>query len=532
MNPFMPFDRLGDVAESAYKKIYTGDGAAFGSCVERILYVLDRLVNADMITNTTRKRIKTFLAREMSLPDIQVISSHTNHVVLLNTETHEQDSFDLREYITWITEALCKDSIMKRNLHGRENYEGVKRVLNDYGDDRQKILSSDTWIDFYICDEVIFFTKKDEENIHLYIQKREKDVSTFLRERNALKDALLMEEALADGRIYHFDNDESVFVEDIQGGIIKIEDVKDDICDYSYMQGNILNQLADGSLLILEGSRLICLNKTGIKKVVVDNEFIGVTSIEGNEIYWKSRFRRKDVERGNNVDIEKVTRKKMLRCLKKDKVSKEMLWKGLLLTLYDFDRMNFDEHIGNRIKFACFFDRLPMPFTLSRIMDRLSEVEAYCYDGDIIKGDEYIEAMGYLMDIDIDQYDENATTTALIYLLENVTINPYERIASCSGHEVLDCVEFFFGDTDEENNQGSYDGEDKDYPMLDITDDEFMKLLDKKIAELDKQIEKEKRKERESKKLAEQRRSKETDRVSETSDKGRSAEIIRMPFGD
>ena len=235
MNPFMPFDHLGDVAESAYKKIYTGDGAAFGSCVERILYVLDRLVNADMITNTTRKRIKTFLAREIRLSDIQVISSHTNHVVLLNTETHEQDSFDLREYITWITEAVCKDPIMKRNLHGRENYEGVKSVLNDYGEDRQEILSSDSWIDFYICDEVIFFTKKDEENIHLYIQKREKDVSTFLRERNALKDALLMEEALADGRIYHFDNDESVYVEDMQGGIIKIEDVKDDICDYSYM---------------------------------------------------------------------------------------------------------------------------------------------------------------------------------------------------------------------------------------------------------------------------------------------------------
>ena len=200
-----------------------------------------------------------------------------------------------------------------------------------------------------------------------------------------------------------------------------------------------------------------------------------------------------------------------MRCLKKDKVSKEMLWKGLLLNLYDFDRMNFDEHIGNRIKFACFLDRLPMPFTLSRIMDRLSEVEAYCYDGYIIKGDEYIEAMGYLMDIDIDRYDENATTTALIYLLENVTINPYERIASCSGHEVLDCVEFFFGDTDEENNQGSYDGEDKDYPMLDVTDDEFMKLLDKKIAELDKQIEKEERRQRESKKSAEPRRSEEDD---------------------
>lgn len=42
--------------------------------------------------------------------------------------------------------------------------------------------------------------------------------------------------------------------------------------------------------------------------------------------------------------------------------------------------MNFDEHIGNRIKFACFFDRLPMPFTLSRIMDRLAQYMRMAYD--------------------------------------------------------------------------------------------------------------------------------------------------------
>lgn len=47
--------------------------------------------------------------------------------------------------------------------------------------------------------------------------------------------------------------------------------------------------------------------------------------------------------------------------------------------------------------------------------------------------------------------------------------------------------------------------------MLDVTDDEFMKLLDKKIAELDKQIEKEERRQRESKKSAEPRRSEEDD---------------------
>lgn len=49
--------------------------------------------------------------------------------------------------------------------------------------------------------------------------------------------------------------------------------------------------------------------------------------------------------------------------------------------------------------------------------------------------------------------------------------------------------------------------------MLDVTDDEFMRLLDKKIAELDKQIEKEERRQRESKKSAEPHISEENDRA-------------------
>lgn len=66
--------------------------------------------------------------------------------------------------------------------------------------------------------------------------------------------------------------------------------------------------------------------------------------------------------------------------------------------------------------------------------------------------------------------------------------------------------------------------------MLDVTDDEFMRLLDKKIAELDKQIQKEESKgNNHSPKM---NVPKEAEKKTEASDRGRSAEIIRMPLGD
>lgn len=40
---------------------------------------------------------------------------------------------------------------------------------------------------------------------------------------------------------------------------------------------------------------------------------------------------------------------------------------------------------------------------MNEVVDRLSEIEAYCHDGDIIKADGYIEAMGYIMSIENEQ---------------------------------------------------------------------------------------------------------------------------------
>ena len=90
MHPFMTFDYLGDIVEATYKTIYTG-GTEFGSCVTRLRHVCGRLAAAGMIANTTRKKIENFLTRDMNLSKMQVISRHTNDVVLVNPEIHEQD---------------------------------------------------------------------------------------------------------------------------------------------------------------------------------------------------------------------------------------------------------------------------------------------------------------------------------------------------------------------------------------------------------------------------------------------------------
>lgn len=148
------------------------------------------------------------------------------------------------------------------------------------------------------------------------------------------------------------------------------------------------------------------------------------------------------MEIGNTGDSGNLTCEQITYCLKNNRVNKEMLWKGLLFTLYDFDRMNFDNKIGNRFRFAEFFDVLPAPFSLNEIVNRLSVIERYCYDGDVIKTDGYIEAMGYLISLEGESLDEKETVDALDYLLDNVTRNPYEWIVDSSGLRIIDSIDF------------------------------------------------------------------------------------------
>lgn len=499
MNPFMTFERLGDIVELTYKTIYTGCGTEFGSCILRLMYILEKLVDVGMIENITKRKIEKFLTRDISLANVQVISRHTNDVVLVNTEIHELDSFDLRQFITWITGELCKDPIMKKNLCGRNNYEGVKRILNRYADKDCLSWEKENWVDYYICNDIVLYTKKEDSGIYLYKMEKSDENSVFSRRRKKHNDIQLIKEPLLDGRIYYF-TDGTMFIETSHNYIVRISDVRSDKHCYSRMEGLIINQLEDGSMLFLEpGNKLMRINPDGKKIMIAKNAGLGMTGIDDNRVFWRSRLRKKDFETGNTGEINNLTKDQITYCLNHSSVSKEMLWKALLFTLYDFNRINFENKIGNRFRFVEFFDMLPVPFSLDEIEKKLSVIEKYCYEGDVIKTDEYLEAMEYLMSLEYESLDEKGTIKVLEDLLDNVTRNPYEYIADSSGFGIINSIDFFFGDT-EEKDEVQFEGEEVSRTMLDDADNMFEEQLSRKIdniiAELEKQIEEEEKKEK------------------------------------
>lgn len=533
MNPFMTCERLGDTAELTYKTIYTGCGTEFGICILRLMHIFEKLVDAGMIENITKKKIEKFLTRDISLSDVQVISRHTNDVVLVNTEIHELDSFDLRQFITWITGELCKDPIMKKNLCGRNNYEGVKRILNSYADKDYLSLEKENWVDYYVCKDKVFYTKKVETGIHLYKVEKNDGNSAFSRERKKHKEIQLIKEPLLDGRIYHF-TDDTVFVETGYDYIVRISDVRSGKYFYSRMEGLIINQLEDGSMLFLEpGNKLMRLNPDGKKIMIAKNAGLGMAGIDGNRVFWRSRLRKKDFEMGNTGEFNNLTKEQITYCLNHNSLSKEMLWKALLFTLYDFERMNFDNKIGNRFRFAEFFDMLPVPFSLNEIAKKLSVIEKYCYEGDVSKTDEYLEVMGHLMSLEDKSLDEKGTMKALEDLLDNVIRNPYEWIVDSSGFGIINCIDFFFGDT-EEKDEVQFAREDSGMMMNDDND----AFIDQIIKQIDKLIEEEEKKEKEetvkinskkkNKKKSKDRKNGEKSSCDEENKIGRSAEGVEL----
>lgn len=91
---------------------------------------------------------------------------------------------------------------------------------------------------------------------------------------------------------------------------------------------------------------------------------------------------------------------------------------------------------------------LPVPFSLNEIAKKLSVIEKYCYEDDVCKTDEYLEVMGHLMSLEDKSLDEKGTMKALEDLLDNVIRNPYEWIVDSSGFGIINCIDFFFGDTE------------------------------------------------------------------------------------
>ena len=275
-----------------YKLIYNGGGIKFSASVSRLVHILGQLAEAGMITNMTRKKIEMLLTKDNSLSNVRVISRKTNDVVLVNSEIHEQDSFKLSEYITWITNELCNNPILKKSLCGRDSYEGVKAVLNSYENKKHKAIMKKGWIDFFICEDMVVFTKKDAQNIHLYIQEKQREVFPFSDDSDDCEEEQLLTDNLLDGKIYGF-ADGTIFVQSDQEYFLKIGAFEDGRCCCSRIEGCIINQLENGSLIYISNNKLLLLEANGNKKMLVENALFIMTYIDGTEVFWKSRFRKK-----------------------------------------------------------------------------------------------------------------------------------------------------------------------------------------------------------------------------------------------
>lgn len=529
MMSLMFSDRLGDGLELLYKSIYSGGGIEFGVCIAQLMHMLGKLADAGMITNITRKRVENFFSNDMTISDMKVISRDTSSIVIVNKRIHQQDAFELSEFITWITDELIKDPIMKKTLCGRDNYEGLKTVLNSYGDERHEPVMKESWVDFHIHQGKVFFTKRENDEVHLYVEDiKEKDEVPFLGRTNISSEAQLVEEDLLDGRIYYFSNG-TVFVETKHGYIVRISELRDSNCRCRRIEGVILGQLEDESLLYLNHGKIIQLGVNGKEKIVIEDAILGMFSVDGNEVYWKSRFRKKELKDRKFLIPKEFSVERIEDSFKWEKVNEEILWKSLLFTLYDFDSMEFVEKLGNRLRFSYFFDKLPMPFTVNEILNRLSEIEEYCYEEEVIKSNGYVEAMSCLMSLEKNNLDVKATFNALTFLLDNVKCNPYDTITDSAGIGVISSVEFLFGDVDEmkEMDDEVFLEEDMDELWSSISNfdiEEMKARIDRKIAEIDKAIENEECKEREAEQAEKTKKNQNMKKEKERQDKGRRSE--------
>ncbi len=118
-------------------------------------------------------------------------------------------------------------------------------------------------------------------------------------------------------------------------------------------------------------------------------------------------------------------------------------------------------------------------------------------------------------------------------LLDNVIRNPYEWIVDSSGFGIINCIDFFFGDT-EEKDEVQFAREDSGMMMNDDND----AFIDQIIKQIDKLIEEEEKKEKEetvkinskkkNKKKSKDRKNGEKSPCDEENKIGRSAEGVEL----
>ena len=157
-------DHLGDEMRDIYKKIYTGGDVMVGMHIFRLVDIFYILSKAGMLTNITRRKLKAFLIKAINLNGLFVESRNTFDVEAIDLFTKEKDRFNLKDLIILILEELYNDPFVKNRVYSREKFNEIIELFNDCTE-KSNCIEEEDWVDFYFCDDKVFFTKIDGEDI-------------------------------------------------------------------------------------------------------------------------------------------------------------------------------------------------------------------------------------------------------------------------------------------------------------------------------------------------------------------------------
>ena len=492
---------LGDKIEALYRSVYEGRSNRFSLFLCDLMSILEEATEDGKITYNTRDKIEIFLMEDIDIFNMEIISKDTGDICVLNKITHEKDTFKLNELITFVTNILCDDYILNKLIGENCSYMGVKKILNVPRDKSKMIINDKSWIDFCICNNAVFFTKIIDGNIRLFAKTLEMERGVLTNIARESKEIEIIKDNLLNGRIY-YDKNNKVFVETEDLSIVDIkvkEVIEGNAFAFQKFEGRIIEQLKNGKIIYVKDDELFSLDSVGVTNFITENVYCGVVCVGDKEVYWRNIFRKTDKEAYifsmTNVDAEYGN--------KEEKLYREILWKTLILNLYDFNRTTLKNKIGSRIRFSQILDLIPLPFTYKEICLRLSEIEKNCYDNSFMKkSNSYVEIMTFLMSKEncaaCDK--ENDTIKGLGELFELIEKNPYLKLGG-EGIEIVNIYSYIFGKDvffEHRIKRGDIKVVNLDNSLLMQPNErnnkklsELIERIDKKIAELEEMDEEE-----------------------------------------
>ena len=402
---------LGKELEKAFRCMYDG-GCKYAQVVFRLMVIFDRLAKGGMITNGTYKRLENLLVKAAAVNSFVIESCNSAEIVMVNTDTHTKEFLDLSGYIEWIVAELLYDPLLCELLHGKNDYasiiaafDGYEKYAKNKKHRKNTIKVIEHSIDYFVLNDSVIYTVKDEESIIMRSIPYEKEMQYFLVE---LKEGEIDTSDLLDGRIYSLAY-LVIAVNLVDNRFIIIDILKRKRIMH---EGKISHVFYDKALFFVIGSCLGIIDvRTGTKRII--SASAKAVCEDRNGLYWNLLN-----ENGRTVSTYyydlRTNRSKLKTC-------KKTVWQGFLNLMYDINLEYFNS-VSSRLICYELFEDVPVPFTVGNIMKKLAEIERHGYNGTIVHSEKYMDGINYLLSLDGSRDKNKPIADKLSAYVEKVNI--------------------------------------------------------------------------------------------------------------